>query len=165
MQRRTSWSPPPAPRPVARPPLLKALRADSLVQVHSALRDDPDAARLPFFDHAVDTPLCCAARFGCGSPTMRLLLEHGADVNAEDVRGRTPLAILCAQRPRGALFPNNLAAAQVLLEAGADPLCVDATGRSAIDAARESGNGGLLGLLRGAGFAEEVQLARGRAAP
>lgn len=181
-RQRTPSSPPPAPRPAPCPPLLKALRAGSVEQVHLALRDDPEAASLPFFDHSMETPLCCAVRFHCGVHILRLLLEHGADVNADDLHGRTPLAILCSATPQGAQlesFPlfvrghnsggsylrNNVAAAHVLLEAGANPLLRDASGTSAIDSACDSGNDDLLQLLSSNGFADEVQRARNRVGP
>lgn len=179
----SSWrssfrSPPPAPHEAERPPLMQALYAHSLERVRSALLADPDAASLPFFEHALDTPLGCAVRAGCSAEILRLLLECGACVDDVDLQGRTALASLCAApRSRSAwtdylrhlreeqhaagygLASNVVEAAQVLLEAGADPALRDLSGRCAIDFACDAGNEELLKLFRDSGFAEQVHTA------
>lgn len=90
-----------APQKPAQPPLMLALKAkyskDQHQQVAAALTDDPEAAALPFWDHDCEPPLCCAVRFGCDSDVIELLLEHGADVNATDMHGQTPMMIITAQ--------------------------------------------------------------------
>eukprot|EP00929_Paragymnodinium_shiwhaense_P062259 TRINITY_DN31088_c0_g1_i1.p1 TRINITY_DN31088_c0_g1~~TRINITY_DN31088_c0_g1_i1.p1 ORF type:complete len:379 (-),score=55.80 TRINITY_DN31088_c0_g1_i1:572-1708(-) len=92
-------SPPPAPRrhfSVASEDcsLLSALQRDSVGDVRNALLHEPQAARLPFFEADVEPPLCCAVRLRCQGEIISLLLDHGADVHATDVKGRTPLSIL-----------------------------------------------------------------------
>jgi hypothetical protein len=62
--------------------------------VRSALVQDPEAAALVFFDHEWEPPLCAAVRLGCDAGIISLLIKHGADVYAADMRGRTPLTIL-----------------------------------------------------------------------
>lgn len=98
--RRSSFSPPPAPTRAAKPPLMQALLSQDLKEVREVLKKDPEAARLPFFDHAIEPPLCCAIRTGCGPDFLKVLLEHQADVNATDTYGRSPLALLCSLAPK-----------------------------------------------------------------
>jgi len=109
-----SYSPPPAPRMKANPPLLAALEQDSIQGVLAALHDDPDAAKYPFWDHDVEPPLCAAVRLDCNSSIIGLLVEHGADVNPMDVHGHTPWAILDSKvdkRPDAADFALSALAA------------------------------------------------------
>lgn len=142
----TPSSPPSAPHMVKMPPLMKAIhgiggqpRIDAILE---ALESDPEAARLPFFDHSVEPPLCCAVRLGCNDDVLQLLLDYGADVHADNVHGQGPLALLCkiyAHTPSIAYghwlaepsqyswriqdHKNHLlAVAAVLLHAGADPM-------------------------------------------
>lgn len=82
---------PDAPGQLPRPPLLLALGRRRLEEARAALEADADAARFPFWDHGVEPPLCAAARLGCGTDMLALLLERGADVKAVDARGRTAL--------------------------------------------------------------------------
>jgi len=89
-----SGTPPPAPSMAAAPPLLIALRINSIEGVLAALRDDPEVAKQPFWDHDVEPPLCAATRLGCNASILEHLLEHGADVNAVDVHGNTPWSVL-----------------------------------------------------------------------
>lgn len=134
---------------VPMPPLMKALHAAKgrqVVAVSEALASDPEAAQLPFFDHAVEPPLCCAVRLGCEKDVFEVLIKYGADVNAADKYGRTPLSLLCYSYARlpslaqawlqpihqrsGPAFDTRqedcqqytLTVATELLEAGADPL-------------------------------------------
>jgi hypothetical protein len=79
-------------------------------------------------DNAGSTPLMLAASGG-NVEAMRLLLEAGADVNAQDDRkGMTPLMWLAA-----AMHPLRvyLQAAQLLLDAGADP-AIEANDRTTV---------------------------------
>lgn len=190
-------SPPRAPKESALPPLLGALCSDSEEQVREALREDPQAAMLPFWDNDVSPPLCSAVRHGCSVAIVRLLLEHNADVDMVDSRGQAPLALLAAtpcparqvgweaflptqgrdhlhvpaggmpwlppdlgelpgEDPEAALLnwdqdereqlQRTEAVAQALVDAGADPLAADATGKRPVDLARASGNDHLVRL-------------------
>lgn len=71
-------------------------------QVRQALEKDPEAVRFPFWDHDVEPPLVCAVRLGCDSGVIQLLIESGADVEAADKWGQTPLVMLmpAAVNPR-----------------------------------------------------------------
>lgn len=95
-QRAVCLSPPVAPKAASAPPLLVALRARSAAAVGEVLGRWPEAARLPFLDHDVEPPLCAAVRLDCDIQVVRLLLDHGADVRAVDIRGLGPLAVLSA---------------------------------------------------------------------
>jgi len=142
------------------------------------LDDDPDAAWLPCLDHAMQPALCCAAECGCDAEIVRALLERRADVAAVDVRGRTPLHILSAMPSRDAPPPllqsiefpvparvallsaldpwcipplgpgRDMAVAQLLLEAHADPNCPDKSGNTPLSLATTSGKVALVHLFR-----------------
>lgn len=70
----------------------------------------------------------------------RLLLEHGADVNARQARGVTPL--------HSAAHSGNAALIELLLAHGADPSLAMDNGRRPADLAREAGKTEVLPLLR-----------------
>ncbi|MGV3721612.1 MAG: ankyrin repeat domain-containing protein, partial [Actinomycetota bacterium] len=59
------------------------------------------------------TPLCCATAVHGRPELLRLLVDSGADVNAADPKGCTPLM--------WAVRFGNTAVARQLLELGADP--------------------------------------------
>lgn len=65
---------------LARPPLLQALRNQSLDEVRSVLLKDPEAGSEPFWDHGCEAPLCAAARLGCHSSIINILRDHGASL-------------------------------------------------------------------------------------
>lgn len=76
--------------------------------------------------------------------TVRVLLEGGGDVDAEDTEGVTPLGYLVHAHRRA----DRPALARLLLAAGADPRHGDHTGRSPLDRARAAkGAGSLLDVL------------------
>ncbi|HEY5926780.1 MAG TPA: ankyrin repeat domain-containing protein [Kofleriaceae bacterium] len=64
-------------------------------------------------------------------PVARVLLEAGANPNAQDERGDTPLHHAIASR----LVRDPAPLVELLLDAGADPLRVNHAGESALDAA------------------------------
>mmetsp|Transcript_59778 Transcript_59778/g.177889 ORF Transcript_59778/g.177889 Transcript_59778/m.177889 type:complete len:217 (+) Transcript_59778:191-841(+) len=68
-------------------------------ELHAPPRE-PEAAALPFFEHSLEPPLCYAVRTGCGPDILEVLIENQADVNAVDLHGRSPLAVLCSRVPR-----------------------------------------------------------------
>eukprot|EP00928_Gymnodinium_smaydae_P030616 TRINITY_DN22718_c0_g1_i1.p1 TRINITY_DN22718_c0_g1~~TRINITY_DN22718_c0_g1_i1.p1 ORF type:complete len:405 (+),score=87.38 TRINITY_DN22718_c0_g1_i1:194-1408(+) len=108
-------SPPDVPKGIAKSPLTVALRARRgaarLAAVRAALQEDPEAARCPLWDHEAEPPLCFAVRCGAGADVLEFLLAHGAEVNAIDNTGRTPLELLRASsdQMRGANMPFALA--------------------------------------------------------
>jgi hypothetical protein len=90
------FTPPPLLRKWSFPesPLMTALKANSVNDVEIALKSNPGCARDLFWKHDHEPPLCFAVRTGCSSEVVRLLLEHGADVEDKDRHGRTALNIL-----------------------------------------------------------------------
>jgi len=122
-----STSPPCAPVRSERPPLLKALQSRDADTVRQVLAQDSEAAKSPFWDHDVEPALCAAARLLCCNTIVSALLAHGADVNLEDMHGRTALHILHEAEltdAQLALVPafNRSAMEQLLLDAGARPV-------------------------------------------
>mmetsp|Transcript_119428 Transcript_119428/g.207364 ORF Transcript_119428/g.207364 Transcript_119428/m.207364 type:complete len:338 (-) Transcript_119428:162-1175(-) len=93
---RSKKAPPttPPPRPVLQvSELMQALMSKSVELVRSALLDDPFAAQRPLLEK-YEPPLCAAVRLENGPDIIELLLDYGADVNAADCNGQTPLRIL-----------------------------------------------------------------------
>ena len=60
---------------------------------------------------------------------VRCLAKHGADLNTQDKKGRTPL--------HRAMYEGRVAAAEALLEAGADPMVPNKRGKNAFEIARK----------------------------
>jgi hypothetical protein len=87
--------------------LLSALQCCDLGGVRQALEVDPECAQFPFWEHALEPPLCAAVRLGCGPEIIELLIARGAAVNALDAKGRAPLDILKADTCRWGSVPFN----------------------------------------------------------
>lgn len=98
---------PRAPCKAAVPALLSALQCCDLGGVRQALEVDPECAQFPFWEHALEPPLCAAVRLGCGPEIIELLIARGAAVNALDAKGRAPLDILKADTCRWGSVPFN----------------------------------------------------------
>lgn len=94
----------------------------------------PLAARRP----ELGAKLVAAVRAGRAEEARRLL-EEGADPNARDERGFTPLHIACARGDAGI--------AELLLERGADPNAVGAAGVTPLHVAAYGGHRGVVELL------------------
>lgn len=109
----------PAQMPNPMPALVAALRKNNLDEVSQALEADPESARLPFWDHNVEPPLCTAIRLGCKLDVVKVLLKFGADVKAKDSAGQSPLAVLTQNTWYTA--PVSKEIEEVLLSAGAEP--------------------------------------------
>lgn len=82
---------PSAPRRKPAPPLLQALQVNSEPMVREVIANDADAASLPFWDHNMEPPICCATRLSCDASIVSHLLEARADVNATNADGITAL--------------------------------------------------------------------------
>jgi len=118
---------PQAPRKAQVPPLMWALQCGNLEGVRQSLEEDPEAAQFPFWEHRLEQPLGAAVRLGCGSQIVKLLLDHGATVNAVDAQGRTPLSILKSASCRWGAPPlsdDGGCIEQMLLQAGAQESAV-----------------------------------------
>jgi ankyrin repeat protein len=100
------------------------------------LRDDP--ATVNAFSDDGFTPLHLAV-FGCQEEAVRVLIAHGADVDAVST------ASFAQVTPLGtAAFVRSLPLARLLLDAGADPAACD---RGALRAAEANGDEELARLL------------------
>ncbi|CAK0848433.1 unnamed protein product, partial [Prorocentrum cordatum] len=172
---RTSTTPPPPRHPNDEvPPLLLALEQNCLKQARFALEVDPGAAKLPFLQPRFEWPPCAAIRLGCSGDVVRLLFEHGAEVEVTNTQGQSPLQLLSSgaerhgiQIPRvdlwgtpglaewaewmlGSTEQYELDVATALLIAGAGPAtCRGDPARgycSSLELARRAGKGHLVGL-------------------
>lgn len=108
-----------APAEMLYSPLMRALQKKDLDMVSKALEADPECARLPFWDHNVEPPLCTAIRLGCTQDIVTLLVKFGADVQARDFKGQSPLEVLSATTWRTVESSKEIE--DVLLSAGAEP--------------------------------------------
>jgi len=88
--------------------LWDALKQASVQKVQEALRREPEVARIPFFDHRWEPPLCAAVRFQCSSNILKLLLNHKSDSNMCDAQGQSPLVILYGQTKRNEVAANPM---------------------------------------------------------
>jgi ankyrin repeat protein len=75
-----------------------------------------------------------------GGFALRLLLEHGADINLQDETGLTPL--------QWASFNGALEVVRLLLEHGADVEATNKQGKTALQEAAQEGHDQVLKLLR-----------------
>ena len=72
--------------------MITAIRTQSEGSISSILHQEKDliSSKLPPLDR---TPLHFAAEAGCGSSILRLLVSSGADLEAEDKDGKTPVQV------------------------------------------------------------------------
>lgn len=108
----------------------QAIRVNKIesVQLLLAAGADPNAHEPATTEHPGWTPLHHAAsRLVEDSDVARILLEHGADVNARTTGGETPLLLWA--RSHGHFCSET---AQLLFQHGADAAASDASGRTAL---------------------------------
>lgn len=79
-------------------------------------------------DDKMMTPLMLAARFGCSSPLIYLLVEHGAKIDRRDAKGWCPL-IMATQH-------GHLGSVEALVRSGADSRSTTNNGLTALDIAQ-----------------------------
>jgi hypothetical protein len=89
----------------------------------------------------------CGDNVGAGLVIARVLIENGADVNATDPNGRTPLHEVAALPIQGKARTLGLDVARLLLAHGADRHDRDNFGQTALEVARKSDYGALVSLL------------------
>ena len=85
---------------------------------------------MPLHLAAETTPLGDAAEDARQADVIRLLAEHGAELNAQDKKGRTPL--------HRATYEGQVDAVEALLAAGADPSIPNKSGKNAFAIARKA---------------------------
>jgi ankyrin repeat protein len=101
------------------------------------------------------TPLHVAALWGARS-AAEALLQKGADVNARDASGRSPLA-LTATRASGIFARRRLPMAQFLIEKGAEINAADRNGSTPLLRAVKAGDAALMAALLEKGAAIEAR--------
>ncbi|KAL1604963.1 hypothetical protein SLS60_004504 [Paraconiothyrium brasiliense] len=99
-------------------------------------------AKLDAVDQAKETPLhCLMSRFeSVPVELVEILIEAGADVNAEDDYSQQPLRELC-------MTNGSLEAAELLIKAGADVLDEDLSRQTALHTAAANGHVDIVKLL------------------
>jgi len=129
---RVPTTPPGAPKKAAAPPLMKVLQAntdsaETCRALRALLAEDPEVVRFPFFEHHMEPPLVCAAKAFCNVEVMRLLIQHGADVNLRDSMGYSAADVIFNRLQsltlHGLHHPAKVTDQEVmkaLLEAGAE---------------------------------------------
>ena len=118
--------------------LLHAEDEDGYTPLYGAVRFGTAAGAKALLDHganvhwrmkASDESLLHFANGGQAYKTAKLLISHGADPDARDKNGRTPL-LVAIQKSQGGLL-------DALLEISADVNARDASGKTVLDAALE----------------------------
>jgi ankyrin repeat protein len=142
------------PGPMGVPPLGAAISANSLAAVRLLLDHGADAARLAMDDDAKVrhgplalkglTTLMLAAPYA--SPAISAaLLRAGAEVNARDIRGMTPLMLAVASETQ------DVQLVSLFLKSGARVNEQSKTGETALDWALKFGNPSVITALKDAG--------------
>jgi len=109
-------------------------------RVKALLKKNPKLATLRCkWSENNETALHWAARAGAAE-IAALLLDHGADVNASDIMGRTPL--------HEAAFAGRPDAVQLLLRKGANVNAETRSGETPLDYAMDKGNKQVVDLIR-----------------
>lgn len=114
-----------------------AARDYGMTPLHWAARAGADECAEMLIAHGADVdalnkvlraPLQLAAETD-QADMVRLLARHGANLDTQDRKNRTPL--------HRATYEGHVAAAEALLEAGADPMVLNKNGKNAFEVARK----------------------------
>jgi ankyrin repeat protein len=147
-------------------------------EVARLLRDDPDAARtrasrdhlveaIPHWLYVGDTSLHLAAA-GLWMPVARILLDSGADPNAQNRRGATPLHYASDPRPKvgGTWDPAAQASLiELLVKSGAEVDRADRGGATALHRAVRARSVAAVRQLLASGARTDVALKKGSSSP
>lgn len=113
------------------------IRNSDLEALKNAIQTNPDLVNQP--DEKGFTPLILATYLG-ETNTVELLIDHGADINAQDPNmGMTALMGVC--------FKGSEDLAKLLVERGADTSLKNKQGETALDFAKRGGFEGVVALL------------------
>ncbi len=124
------------------PELQSCVQAQDMPRLESLLKDIPNPSERALVLDAADKDgfrLIHRAGAMWSVAIMQALLRAGADPNAKDRSGDTPLHWAC--------FSGNLDAVVTLLEAGGDPLLPSMDGKTPLDAAIEEKHSHILQIL------------------
>ncbi|MCJ1306899.1 hypothetical protein MMC25_000543 [Agyrium rufum] len=133
--------------------IVVAVANNNLNSIEALLTWSPSSSSLVYKDNKGQTLLSIAAEKRY-EKVVQLLLEKGADVNAQDARGRTPLW--------RAAWKGHEKVVQLLLEKGADANAQDADGRTPLCQTASNGHEKVVQLLLEKGADVNVPDARGR---
>jgi ankyrin repeat protein len=103
-------------------------------------------ARASVVDKYGNTPLisaaceCAAATMNSAYQVVKILLDHGANVNARNYDGMTPLMMASG-------MTGDAAVLELLLKNGADPKAKDHKGQTALSLAKQSGRSDKIQIL------------------
>jgi ankyrin repeat protein len=143
-----------------------------LKEVQRCLAANPQAISQFFFDCDFEPVICFAVRSACAPKIVQFLLEHGAETDACDSAGHSPLTLLAASSPILMSGPENeadivnrwedqmlsaacIAAKQLQLQFRKEVCGLliqaskesDRSLRSAVEVAKASGNTDLAGFM------------------
>jgi len=100
-------------------PLANAILTGNIKEVRRSLESGVDLNQI------IEGEQCYPIHFAVNSSLeiMQLLIDHGADVNVKDQKGKTPLHIVAAVKP-------SIEKMQLLIDNGADVNAVDQDGKT-----------------------------------
>ncbi|MEM0942284.1 MAG: ankyrin repeat domain-containing protein [Bacteroidota bacterium] len=117
--------------------LTNFIRNEQLHELTEAIKSNPDIVNQP--DERGFTPLVLASYLG-KETVARLLIENGADIDAQDAMiGNTALMGVC--------FKGAVRLAKLLIEKGANTTLKNNNGETALDFAKNGGHEKIVSIL------------------